>query len=161
MQFLFIAQLIMMIIGPAVRLVLRMLGVGFVTYVGYNIALNGAESYIMSRVGSSGYTYRSLAVGYCRQGNCSTTSSVSVRGPPGAGTRSLEHHRPEPLPRTPHGDYTGGVAIGGRTDPPAWSARVPASTPGTAPDPPTSTASSMARPMACSACSRTRQRRVL
>ncbi|AYF85651.1 hypothetical protein D9M71_600470 [compost metagenome] len=54
MQFLFIAQLIMMIIGPAVRLVLRMLGVGFVTYVGYNIALNGAESYIMSRVGSSG-----------------------------------------------------------------------------------------------------------
>ncbi|WP_256660856.1 hypothetical protein [Pseudomonas sp. DY-1] len=41
MQFLFIAQLIMMIIGPAVRLVLRMLGVGFVTYVGYNIALNG------------------------------------------------------------------------------------------------------------------------
>ena len=40
MHYLFIAQLIIMIIGPAVRLVLRMLGVGFVTYVGYNAVLD-------------------------------------------------------------------------------------------------------------------------
>lgn len=60
MQFLFIAQLIIMIIGPAVRLVLRMLGVGFVTYVGYNAVLDVAKSYITQNIGSTGVVIQQM-----------------------------------------------------------------------------------------------------
>jgi hypothetical protein len=60
MQFLFIAQLIIMIIGPAVRLVLRMLGVGFVTYVGYNAVLDVAKNYITQNIGSTGVVIQQM-----------------------------------------------------------------------------------------------------
>lgn len=60
MQFLFIAQLIMMIIGPAVRLVLRMLGVGFVTYVGYNAVLDVVQNYITQNISSTGVVIQQM-----------------------------------------------------------------------------------------------------
>lgn len=54
MQFLFIAQLLLIIVGPIVKMVLRMLGFGFVTYVGFNLIIGQAQSYLFSMMGDVG-----------------------------------------------------------------------------------------------------------
>ncbi|MDD0844624.1 DUF2523 family protein [Pseudomonas sp. Gutcm_11s] len=46
-------QLIFMIVQPLINFVLRLLGIGFITYVGYNVLLEQVTTYVTSRMGSS------------------------------------------------------------------------------------------------------------
>ncbi|WP_407295894.1 DUF2523 domain-containing protein [Stutzerimonas zhaodongensis] len=54
MQFLFIVQLLVIILGPLVKMVLRILGFGFVTYVGFNLIIGQAQSYLFGLMGDVG-----------------------------------------------------------------------------------------------------------
>lgn len=54
MHYLFVAQLLIIIVGPLVKMVLKILGFGFVTYVGFNLIIGEAQSYVISRMGDSG-----------------------------------------------------------------------------------------------------------
>lgn len=56
MHFLWIAQLIIIIVGPVVKFVMRILGFGFVTYFGINLIIDQAKSYIISEIGGAGST---------------------------------------------------------------------------------------------------------
>lgn len=52
MQFLFVAQLIVMMVQPLINLVLRFLGLGIASYVGINLILDQAKEYILSQGGA-------------------------------------------------------------------------------------------------------------
>ncbi|MBB6342051.1 exosortase/archaeosortase [Pseudomonas fluvialis] len=54
MQYLYIAQLVFMIIGPLIRLVFRVIGLGFVTYFGFNALITVAQDYMISNMGQAG-----------------------------------------------------------------------------------------------------------
>jgi hypothetical protein len=54
MHFLYVAQLLIIILGPLVKMVLRILGFGFVTYVGFNLIIGEAQSYLFARMGEVG-----------------------------------------------------------------------------------------------------------
>ena len=54
MQYLYIAQLVFMIIGPLSRLVFRVIGLGFVTYFGFNALITVAQDYMISNMGQAG-----------------------------------------------------------------------------------------------------------
>lgn len=56
MHFLWVVQLIILIIGPIVSMALRMIGFGFVTYFGINLIIDQAKTYIMSEIGHAGGT---------------------------------------------------------------------------------------------------------
>ena len=60
MHFVWIVQLIILIIGPLIKMVLRMIGFGFVTYFGINLIIDQAKDYIISQVGQSGATILSI-----------------------------------------------------------------------------------------------------
>jgi len=51
MHYLFLAQLLIMIVGPLVKMVLRVIGFGFVSYVGFNLVIDQARSYMQSSMG--------------------------------------------------------------------------------------------------------------
>jgi len=50
---LWVAQFVFMMIQPLVNFLFRLIGIGFVTYVGYNVLLEQVTSYVVSRMGSS------------------------------------------------------------------------------------------------------------
>lgn len=54
MHFVYIASMIVMIAGPIVKMVLRMLGFGFVTYLGITLIINQAKDYIIAQAGTAG-----------------------------------------------------------------------------------------------------------
>ena len=54
MHFLYVAQLLIIILGPLVKMVLRILGFGFVTYVGFNLTIGEAQSYLFARMADIG-----------------------------------------------------------------------------------------------------------
>ncbi|MDR8016002.1 DUF2523 domain-containing protein [Ectopseudomonas guguanensis] len=54
MHYLFLAQLLIMIVGPLVKMVLRVIGFGFVSYVGFNLVIDQARSYMQSSMGQLG-----------------------------------------------------------------------------------------------------------
>jgi hypothetical protein len=54
MQYLFIVQLLIMILGPLIKMVLKILGFGFVTYVGFNLVISTAQDYMFARMGEVG-----------------------------------------------------------------------------------------------------------
>ncbi len=54
MHFLYVAQLLIIILGPLVKMVLRIIGFGFVTYVGFNLIIGEAQSYLFARMGEVG-----------------------------------------------------------------------------------------------------------
>lgn len=54
MQFLFIFQMLVIILGPLVQMVLKILGFGFVTYVGFNLIIGQAQDYVFGLMGSVG-----------------------------------------------------------------------------------------------------------
>lgn len=54
MQYLYIAQLVFMIVGPLIRLVFRVIGLGFVTYFGFNALITVAQDYMISNMGQAG-----------------------------------------------------------------------------------------------------------
>lgn len=54
MHFLFVAQLLIIILGPLVKMVLRILGFGFVSYVGFNLIIDQARGYLVSNMGQIG-----------------------------------------------------------------------------------------------------------
>lgn len=56
MHFVYIASMLITILGPLVKMVLRMIGFGFVTYIGINLIINQAKDYIISQAGSAGPT---------------------------------------------------------------------------------------------------------
>ncbi|WP_152226007.1 DUF2523 domain-containing protein [Pseudomonas sp. SCB32] len=60
MQYLFLVQLLIMIVGPLVKMVMRMLGVGFVAYVGSNLLLDLVRSYIQSKAGAAGIVIQQI-----------------------------------------------------------------------------------------------------
>lgn len=54
MQYLFIVQLLIMILGPLIKMVLKILGFGFVTYYGFNLIIGAAQDYMFARMGEVG-----------------------------------------------------------------------------------------------------------
>ncbi|WP_213909837.1 DUF2523 domain-containing protein [Stutzerimonas nitrititolerans] len=54
MHFMFIAQLLVIIAGPLVKMVLRMLGWGFITYFGFNVIMQEAQDYLFGKMGDVG-----------------------------------------------------------------------------------------------------------
>ncbi|HBW09358.1 DUF2523 domain-containing protein [Stutzerimonas kunmingensis] len=54
MQFLFIVQMLVIILGPLVKMVLKILGFGFVTYVGFNMIIGQAQDYLFGLMGDVG-----------------------------------------------------------------------------------------------------------
>lgn len=50
MQYLYIAQFIMMVVGPIVRYVFQLIGLGFVTFVGFNALVGVAKDYIIDNM---------------------------------------------------------------------------------------------------------------
>lgn len=54
MQFLFIVQMLVIIVGPLVNMVLKILGFGFVTYVGFNLIIGQAQDYMFGLIGDLG-----------------------------------------------------------------------------------------------------------
>lgn len=54
MQFLFIVQLLVIILGPLVKMVLKMIGFGFVSYVGFNLIIGQAQDYLFGLMGDVG-----------------------------------------------------------------------------------------------------------
>ena len=54
MQFLFIVQMLVIIVGPLVKMVLKMIGFGFVTYVGFNLIIGQAQDYLFAQMGDVG-----------------------------------------------------------------------------------------------------------
>ena len=60
MQYLFLVHLLIMIVGPLVKMVMRMLGVGFVAYVGSNLLLDQVRSYVTSHMGQAGVAIQQI-----------------------------------------------------------------------------------------------------
>ncbi|MGE4338541.1 MAG: DUF2523 domain-containing protein [Pigmentiphaga sp.] len=54
MQFLFIVQMLVIILGPLVKMVLKILGFGFVTYIGFNLIIGQAQDYVFGLMGDVG-----------------------------------------------------------------------------------------------------------
>ncbi len=54
MQFLFIVQMLVIILGPLVKMVLKILGFGFVTYIGFNMIIGEAQDYVFGLMGEVG-----------------------------------------------------------------------------------------------------------
>ncbi|BFN27485.1 hypothetical protein PSCT_03094 [Pseudomonas sp. SCT] len=54
MQFLFIVQMLVIILGPLVKMVLKMIGFGFVTYLGFNLIIGQAQDYLFGLMGDVG-----------------------------------------------------------------------------------------------------------
>lgn len=54
MHFFYAAQLIIMMVLPLVQMVLKAIGIGFVTYVGSNLIMDQAKDYIISHAGNMG-----------------------------------------------------------------------------------------------------------
>ncbi len=54
MQFLFIVQMLVIILGPLVNMVLKMIGFGFVSYVGFNLIIGQAQDYMFGLMGDLG-----------------------------------------------------------------------------------------------------------
>jgi exosortase/archaeosortase len=54
MHFFYAAQLIIMMVLPLVQMVLKAIGIGFVTYVGSNLIMEQAKDYIISHAGNMG-----------------------------------------------------------------------------------------------------------
>ena len=54
MQFLFIVQMLVIILGPLVKMVLKILGFGFVTYVGFNMIIGQAQDHLFGLMGDVG-----------------------------------------------------------------------------------------------------------
>lgn len=52
MQFFYLAQLFIIIVLPIVKMVMRAIGIGFVTYAGSNLILGQAKDYIISHAGN-------------------------------------------------------------------------------------------------------------
>lgn len=53
MHFAYIFHFLVLIVGPLVKMVLRVLGFGFVTYFGINLIIDEAKNYIMSQTGQT------------------------------------------------------------------------------------------------------------
>ncbi|WP_313465112.1 DUF2523 domain-containing protein [Pseudomonas nitroreducens] len=60
MQFVFLFQLLVMIVGPLVKMVMRALGVGVVAYVGSNLLLDGLRSFVQSKMGNVGVAIQQI-----------------------------------------------------------------------------------------------------
>lgn len=54
MHFFYAAQLIIMMVLPLVQMVMKAIGIGFVTYVGSNLIMEQAKDYIISNAGNMG-----------------------------------------------------------------------------------------------------------
>jgi len=54
MHYLFIAQLLIIILGPLVKMIFRIIGFGFVSYVGSNLVIGQAKDYLASNMGMLG-----------------------------------------------------------------------------------------------------------
>lgn len=56
MQYAYLFNLLVLIVGPLVKLVFRIIGFGFVTYTGINFIIDQAKNYIIAEVGGAGST---------------------------------------------------------------------------------------------------------
>ncbi|MFV0457087.1 MAG: DUF2523 domain-containing protein [Pseudomonas sp.] len=54
MHFLFIVQMLVIVLGPLVKMVLKMIGFGFVTYMGFNLIIGQAQDYLFGLMGEVG-----------------------------------------------------------------------------------------------------------
>jgi hypothetical protein len=54
MHYFFIVQMLVIALGPLVKMVMRAVGFGFVTYMGFNLVIGEAQSYVIGQMGASG-----------------------------------------------------------------------------------------------------------
>lgn len=54
MHFLLLTQMLILVLGPLVKMVLKIIGFGFVTYVGFNLIIGEAQNYLFARMGEVG-----------------------------------------------------------------------------------------------------------
>lgn len=54
MNFFYWAMLLQMIVAPIVKMILKMLGIGIVTYFGINMIISEAKDYVLSNMGNVG-----------------------------------------------------------------------------------------------------------
>lgn len=52
MHFVYLASMLAVAVGPLVKSVLRLLGIGLVTYVGFNLVINEAKDAVVAKFGS-------------------------------------------------------------------------------------------------------------
>ena len=60
MQYLFLVQMLVIALGPLVKMVLKMIGFGFVTYVGFNLIIGQAQDYLFAQMGTVGPVIQSM-----------------------------------------------------------------------------------------------------
>ena len=60
MQFLFIVQMLIIVLGPLVKMVLKMIGFGFVSYMGFNLIIGQAQDYLFGLMGDVGPVIRGI-----------------------------------------------------------------------------------------------------
>ena len=52
MQYLYAVQLVIMMLMPLIQMVMKAIGIGFVTYLGSNLIMSQAKDYIVSHAGA-------------------------------------------------------------------------------------------------------------
>lgn len=60
MHFYYLAILFLTIVTPIVKMVLKMLGIGIVSYVGINLIIGQAKDYVLSNLGGAGQTIQMI-----------------------------------------------------------------------------------------------------
>lgn len=54
MHYFLLVQILVIALGPLVKMVLKMIGFGFVTYIGFNLIIGEAQDYLFGLMGSVG-----------------------------------------------------------------------------------------------------------
>ncbi|RRV23294.1 DUF2523 domain-containing protein [Stutzerimonas nitrititolerans] len=60
MHYFLLVQMLVIALGPLVKMVLKMIGFGFVTYVGFNLIIGQAQEYLFAQMGTVGPVIQSM-----------------------------------------------------------------------------------------------------
>jgi len=60
MHYFLLIQMLVIALGPLVKMVLKMIGFGFVTYVGFNLIIGQAQEYLFAQMGTVGPVIQSM-----------------------------------------------------------------------------------------------------
>ncbi|WP_313289946.1 DUF2523 domain-containing protein [Stutzerimonas nitrititolerans] len=60
MHYFLLVQMLVIALGPLVKMVLKMIGFGFVTYVGFNLIIGQAQEYLFAQIGTVGPVIQSM-----------------------------------------------------------------------------------------------------
>jgi hypothetical protein len=80
MHYFFLVQMLVIAVGPLVKMVLRAIGFGFVSYIGFNLIIGEAQNYVISQMGASGLIVQNI-LGLAKFDVCANLyfSAISTR----------------------------------------------------------------------------------